>query len=185
MVDVLWLRFTSFLGNSVCTILGGTLRSHHRTFVDFDKICVFCGKCYVCIDICVFIVIKIKCVNSGRICDICDKVNFTTKLHIFYNTWQTFIKIQATFYQNTNKYYKFWHVWWDSPVAGPKNLPNFRPVKYMEVNGWFYFCKILSFCLLSQNSDHITHHHEKWVKKARAVKKKNEAKGKKSCSLDF
>ena len=34
----------------------------------------------------------------------------------------------------------------------------------------FYFCKILSFCLLSQNSDHITHHHEKRVKKARLVK---------------
>ena len=56
--------------------------------MDFDKICVFCGKCCVCIDNCVFIVVKIKCVNSGRISDICDKVNFTTKLH--------------TFYQNTN-----------------------------------------------------------------------------------
>ena len=26
----------------------------------------------------VFIVVKIKCMNSGRICDICDKINFTT-----------------------------------------------------------------------------------------------------------
>jgi hypothetical protein len=67
----------------VNSILGGTLRSRHGTFVDFDKICVFCGKCYVRIDKYVFIVVKIKCVNSGRIC---DKVNFTTKLHIFYNT---------------------------------------------------------------------------------------------------
>ena len=53
----------------------GTLRSHHRIGVDFDKICVFCNKCCVRIDKCVFIVVKIKCVNSGRIS---DKVNFTT-----------------------------------------------------------------------------------------------------------
>jgi hypothetical protein len=77
-----------------------TLRSHHGIDVDFDKICVFCGKCYVRIDKCVFIVVKIKCVNLGRISDICDKVNFTTKLHTFYNTRQTF-------YQNTHKYYNF------------------------------------------------------------------------------
>jgi hypothetical protein len=49
----------------------GTLRSRHGTRVDFDKTCVFCSKC-------VFIVIKIKYVNSGRISDICNKVNFTT-----------------------------------------------------------------------------------------------------------
>ena len=60
-----------------------TLRSHHGIFVDFDKICVFYDK-YV------FIIVKIKRVNSDRIC---DKVNFTIK-HI-------------TFYQNTHKYYKF------------------------------------------------------------------------------
>jgi hypothetical protein len=42
----------------------------------------------------VFIVVKIKCVNSGRICDIYDKVNFTTKLHTFYNTL-------TDIYQNT------------------------------------------------------------------------------------
>jgi hypothetical protein len=53
--------------------------------VDFDKICVFCGKCCVRIDKFVFIVVKIKYVNSDRISYICDKVNFTTKLHIFYN----------------------------------------------------------------------------------------------------
>ena len=57
-----------------------------RTSVDFDKICVFCSKFYVCIGKCVFIVIKIKCVNLGRISDIYDKVNFTIKLHTFYNT---------------------------------------------------------------------------------------------------
>ena len=56
------------------------------TFVDFDKIYVFCGKCCIRIDKCEFVVIKIKCVNSGKICDICDKVNFITKLYTFYNT---------------------------------------------------------------------------------------------------
>ena len=40
-------------------------------------------KCCVHIDKYVFIVVKIKCVNLGRISDICDKVNFTTKLHTF------------------------------------------------------------------------------------------------------
>jgi hypothetical protein len=54
--------------------------------VDFDKIYIFYNKYCVCINKYVFIVVKIKCVNSDRICDICDKVNFTTKLHIFYNT---------------------------------------------------------------------------------------------------
>jgi hypothetical protein len=56
--------------------------------------------CFVVNDKCVFIVVKIKCVNSGIISDICDKVNFTTKLHTFYNTRQIF-------YQNTHKYYNF------------------------------------------------------------------------------
>jgi hypothetical protein len=65
---------------------GETLRSCHGTSVDFDKIYMFCGKCCVYIDKCVFIVVKIKCVNLSRISDICDKINFTTKLHTFYNT---------------------------------------------------------------------------------------------------
>ena len=56
----------------------GTLRSRHGISIDFDKICLFCSKCCVYIDKCVFIVIKIKCVNSGKISNICDKVNFTT-----------------------------------------------------------------------------------------------------------
>jgi hypothetical protein len=77
------------LGEGIYATVGmcsaGT-RSRHEIFVDFDKICVFCDKYCLHIDKCVFIVVKIKCVNSGRIYDICDKVNFTIKLHIFYNT---------------------------------------------------------------------------------------------------
>ena len=56
-------------------LIWGTLRSRRGTGVDFDKICVFC------IDKCVFIVVKIKWVNSGRINDICDKVNFINYTH--------------------------------------------------------------------------------------------------------
>ena len=63
-----------------------TLRSCLGTGVDFDKICVFCDKCCVRIDKCVFIVVKIKCVNSSGISNICNKVNYTTKLNTFYNT---------------------------------------------------------------------------------------------------
>ena len=69
-----------------CGVSRETLRSRHGTSVDFDIISVFYGKHCVRIDECVFIIIKIKYVNSGRIRDICDKVNFTTKLHTFYNT---------------------------------------------------------------------------------------------------
>ena len=64
----------------------GILRFRHKTRIDFDKICVFCNKYCVRIDNCVFIIVKIKYVNSGRINDICDKVNFIIKLPIFYNT---------------------------------------------------------------------------------------------------
>jgi hypothetical protein len=68
------------------------LTSRRGTFVDFDKIFVFCDKCCVCISKCVFILVKIKCVNSDRIC---DKVNFTTKLYTCYNTL-------IDIYQNTH-----------------------------------------------------------------------------------
>ena len=63
--------------------IGGTLRSRQRT--DFEQIYVFCDKCCFCIDKCVFIIVKIKCVNFGKISDICDKVNFITN-YIHYTT---------------------------------------------------------------------------------------------------
>ena len=72
-----------------------TLRSCHEISVDFDKICVFCDKYCVRIDKCVSIIVKIKYVNSDRISNICDKVNFTTKVYTFYDTRQIF-------YQNTH-----------------------------------------------------------------------------------
>ena len=82
-----------------------------------------CGKYCVYIDKCVFIVVKIKCVNSGRISDICDKVNFTTNYTNFTTSDIHFIITHATFYQNIYKYYNFWHIWQDGPAAGPKNFP--------------------------------------------------------------
>ena len=90
--------------------------------VDFNKICVFYGKCCVRIDKYVFIVVKIKYINSGKISNICDKVNFTTKLYTFYDTWQTF-------YQNTYKYYNFWHLQRDGPVVRPNNF----------LKTWYFF----------------------------------------------
>jgi hypothetical protein len=64
----------------------GTFR--FRAFVDFNKICFFFINVVFVLNInkCVFIIVKIKCMNSDRICNICDKVNFTIKLHTFYNT---------------------------------------------------------------------------------------------------
>ena len=84
--------------------------------VDFDKIYVFCSKYCVCIDKCVFIIIKIKCVSSDRISDICDKVNFTTKLHIFYNTWQTFLSKYTQILQILTNLMR-------QSAARPKNFP--------------------------------------------------------------
>ena len=69
-------------------------------FYGFDIICKFYGKYCVRINKYVFVIIKIKYVNSDKICDICNKINFTTKLHIFYN-------IRQIFYQNIHKYYYF------------------------------------------------------------------------------
>ena len=64
--------------------------------IDFNKIGVFCGKYCIHINKYVFIVIKIKCVNSDRINDICDKVNFTTN-YTLYNIWMYFDKILYVF----------------------------------------------------------------------------------------
>ena len=61
---------------------------------------MFCDKCCVYIDKCVFIVVKIKYMNSDKICNICDKVNFTTN-------YTNFITHNIYFYQNTHKYYNF------------------------------------------------------------------------------
>jgi hypothetical protein len=55
-----------------------TLRSRYGTSVDFGKKCVFCDKYCVCSSKCVFIIIKIKYVNSNNISDICDKLKLTT-----------------------------------------------------------------------------------------------------------
>ena len=79
-------------------ILWVTLRSYYRIVIDFDKICVFCGKYCVHNDKCVFIVVKIKNVNSGIINDICEKLDFTTnyihfiKTHINITILDTFDK---------------------------------------------------------------------------------------------
>jgi hypothetical protein len=68
---------------------------------------MFCGKRYVRIDKCVFIIVKIKYVNLDRISDICDKVIFITNYTHFTTPDIYLIKIHVIFYQNTYKYYDF------------------------------------------------------------------------------
>ena len=85
---------------------------------------MFFNKYCVRIDKYVFIVVKIKCVNSSRISDICDKINFTTNYTHFTTLDIHFIKTHITFYQNTHKYYNFLHLLRDGPAAGPKNFPS-------------------------------------------------------------
>ena len=74
--------------------------------VDFDKICVLCGKCCVCIDKYVFILVKIKCVNLVRISDIYKLTLLQNYTH-FTTLNRHFIKIHTIFYQNIHKYYNF------------------------------------------------------------------------------
>jgi hypothetical protein len=48
---------------------------------------VFCNKCYVCIDKYMFIIVKIKCLNSGKINDICNnflQITHFTTLDIYF-----------------------------------------------------------------------------------------------------
>jgi hypothetical protein len=84
---------------------------------------VFCDTCCVRIDKYVFIVVKIKCVNSGRISDICDKVNFTINYtyftipdNILSKHTQHFIKIHT----DIIIFYTFSGT---VPQARPKNFP--------------------------------------------------------------
>ena len=58
---------------------------------------VFCDKFCVCNDKYVFIVVKIKCVNSDNMSDSCDKLKFTTNYTTFTITDTQFIK-PHTFY---------------------------------------------------------------------------------------
>ena len=53
---------------------------------------MFCGKFCICFDICLFIVVKIKYMNSGRVGDICYKVNFTRYYTHFTTPNMHFIK---------------------------------------------------------------------------------------------
>ena len=48
------------------------------TGVRLDKMFVFYDKFCVRSDEYVSVIVKIKCVNSGNISDICNKLNFTT-----------------------------------------------------------------------------------------------------------
>ena len=69
-------------------------------FVFYNKYCVNNSK-YM------FIVVKIKYMNSNNINDICNKFNFTTNYTQF---------IRHIFYKKKNISYKFLHKWgWSRP----------------------------------------------------------------------
>ena len=53
----------------------------------FDRMFVFCDKFCVRSDEYVSIIVKIKCVNSGNISDICNKLNFTTNYTYTTTIW--------------------------------------------------------------------------------------------------
>jgi hypothetical protein len=50
----------------------------------------------------VFIVVKIKCVNSGRISDICDKINFITN-YIYFTTPDNILSKHTQHFIKTHK----------------------------------------------------------------------------------
>ena len=81
-------------------------RSHHGIFVNFDKICVFYDKYCVCIDKYVFIIVKIKRINSDKIC---VKVNFIIK-HIILSEHTQILQILTRLTRQS--------------CSGPKNFPN-------------------------------------------------------------
>ena len=69
-----------YLGKNYLLYMTGiyrvTLRSRYGIGIDFDRIYMFCDKFCVRNDKFVSIIIKIKCINSGNINDICDKPYF-------------------------------------------------------------------------------------------------------------
>ena len=75
-----------------------------------------------------FIVVKIKCVNSDRNC---DKVNFTIKLHTFYNTLIDILSKQTQHFIRTHTNITNWHVWQDDSAAGSKNFPKYDILKIL------------------------------------------------------
>ena len=53
-----------------------------------------------------FIVVKIKCVNSGKISDIYDKVDFTTS-YTHFTTPDNILSKHTQHFIKTHKYYNF------------------------------------------------------------------------------
>ena len=60
--------------------------------VGFDKMSVFGDNCWVSSGKYVFIIVKIKYVNSDSMSDICDKLNFTINYTQYTTTDKTFIR---------------------------------------------------------------------------------------------
>ena len=61
---------------------------------------MFCVKFYVSNGKCVFIIVKINCVNFDNMSDICGKLNFTTN-------YTQFTTMDTEFIKKTHKAYNF------------------------------------------------------------------------------
>ena len=93
-----------------------TLRSRYGIGIDFDRIYMFCDKFCVRNDKFVSIIIKIKCINSGNINDICDKPYFI-KIYINIIIFHTFDGTIPP-YDLSISYITVAHIW------DPPNSPN-------------------------------------------------------------
>ena len=82
MLTQILFNITTLIGPSKQRV---TLRSHYGIGVGFDKMFVFCGKFCV-------LVIKIKCVSSSNVSNICNKLEVTTNYIYFTATDTHFIK---------------------------------------------------------------------------------------------
>ncbi len=87
------------------------LRSCWGNSVAVGKICIFCGNCSICSGKCVSIVVKLKCVNSGNMNDICDKLNFT-KNYTHYPIYTYFItkNTDITIFNTYNGTVSLWNL---------------------------------------------------------------------------
>ena len=111
----------------------------HKVFLTFFFF--FCWISFTLVFVVVICVyyVKIKCVNSGNICDIYNKLKFT----INYTNCTT----TNTYYIKKHTYCNFWYLWHDCPIAGPKY---FHTYSYVGSHSRYWtgvsFDKMFVFC---------------------------------------
>ena len=136
-----WSHITS---HHTSMFFWGTLRSRHGTFVDFDKICVFCSKYCVRL-INVFIVVKIKCVNSGKFVIMLTLLQTTyilqhlTEFIKTYTNITNFDTFGGTVPQRDLRISLFFYVW----CHWIRHLRGNTPTTILQGNVFYLLCNIL------------------------------------------